>query len=45
MWKMVSIKQVSEICAGPKVKLLPGFGSDHFLKIGGTLEEQEECRS
>ena len=41
---MVSIKQVGEICAGPKIELLPGFGPDHFFKTGGTLEEQEECR-
>ena len=45
MWKVVSIKQVSEIRTGPKIELLPGFGSDHFFKIGRTLEEQEECRS
>jgi len=42
--KVVSIKQVSEIRAGPKVKLLPGFSPDHFFKIGCTLEEQEQCR-
>ena len=43
--KVVSVKQVGEIRAGPEVKLLPGFSPDHFLEIGRPLEEQEQCRS
>ena len=43
MGKVVSVKQVGEIRAGPKVKLLPGFGPDHFFKIGCALQEQEQC--
>ena len=44
MGKVVSVKQVSEIRAGPKVKFLPGFSPDHFFEIGCALEEQEQCR-
>ena len=44
MRKVVSVKQVGEIRTGTKVKLLPGFGPDHFLEVGRPLEEQEQCR-
>ena len=40
----MAVKEVSEICAGAKVEILPGLSSDHFLKVGGALEEQEQCR-
>ena len=43
--KVVPVKQVSEISTGAKVELLPGLRSDHFFKIGRTLEKQEEGRS
>ena len=39
----MAVKEVGEICAGAKVEILPGLSSDHFLKVGGTLEEQEQC--
>ena len=45
MGKVVPVKQVSEISTGAKVELLPGLRSDHFFKIGRTLEKQEEGRS
>ena len=40
----MAVKKVGEICAGAKVEILPGLSSDHFLKVGGALEEQEQCR-
>ena len=39
----MAVKEVGEICAGAKVEILPGLSSDHFLKVGGALEEQEQC--
>lgn len=45
MGKVVPVKEVSEISTGAKVELLPGLRSDHFFKIGRTLEKQEEGRS
>ena len=42
MGKVVPVKEVSEISTGAKVELLPGLRSDHFFKIGRTLEKQEE---
>ena len=38
----MAVKEVGEICAGAKVEILPGLSSDHFLKVGGALEEQEQ---
>ena len=38
MGKVVPVKEVSEISTGAKVELLPGLRSDHFFKIGRTLE-------
>ena len=40
----MAVKEVGEICAGAKVEILPGLSSDHFLKVGGALEEQEQSR-
>ena len=40
----MAVKEVGEICAGAKVEILPGLSSDHFLKVGGALEKQEQCR-
>ena len=40
----MAVKEVCEICAGAKVEILPGLSPDHFLKVGGALEEQEQCR-
>ena len=40
----MAVKEVGEICAGAKVEILPGLSPDHFLKVGGALEEQEQCR-
>ena len=42
MRKVITVKEVGEICAGAKVKILPSLSSDHFLKVGGALEEQEQ---
>ena len=38
----MAVKEVGEICAGAKVEILPGLSPDHFLKVGGALEEQEQ---
>ena len=40
----MAVKEVGEICAGAKVEILPCLSSDRLLKVGGTLEEQEQCR-
>ena len=40
----MAVKKVGEICAGAKVEILPCLSSDHLLKVGGALEEQEQCR-
>ena len=39
----MAVKEVGEICAGAKVEILPCLSSDHLLKVGGALEEQEQC--